>query len=220
MLRFGFPQGVMWSSELIFFAVVAIMMGTFGVATLAAYQIAYQYLMIALVALFGLSHSTAIRVGLEVGRNNPRALKLTTQVNMAMSLAFISFFSLFYMLFPETAISLDIDIHSKKFSDVTALAIKFFPLVGILLIVDCVRLIGNGAIRGLKDTNFQLAISVFGFWLIAFPSAYFFAFKQGFQGVGIWWGIIIGFLVTGLILLARFSKLLKTIELSSIVTKS
>ncbi|MBU0744522.1 MAG: MATE family efflux transporter [Gammaproteobacteria bacterium] len=219
MFRIGIPLGLMWGSEVTFFALVAIMMGTLGVNTLAAYQIANQYLMIALVILFALSHNTAIRVGYEVGRNDRSKLKLTTAVNMAIAFILISGFSLFYVLFPETAISLDIDINAIKYQEVVAKTIEFFPLVAILLITDCGRIIVNGALRGLKDSNFQLMLSIFGFWLIAFPSSYFFAFKLGYGGAGIWWGIITGLFITGIILMVRFGRLVNQLDLSSLVTK-
>ncbi|HBY55710.1 MAG TPA: MATE family efflux transporter, partial [Coxiellaceae bacterium] len=43
MIRIGLPLGLMYCSEVVFFAVVAIMMGMLGVTVLAAYQISYQY---------------------------------------------------------------------------------------------------------------------------------------------------------------------------------
>jgi len=219
MIRVGLPLGVMWCSEVTFFAVVAIMMGMLGVSTLAAFQIADQYLLIALVVLFALGQTAAIRVGYEVGRNDRSKLKLAVLVITLIGLGLISLFSLFYTFFPEIAIGVDIDMSSKQYKDVAAEAMKFFPIVGILIVVDCIRLVASGALRGLKDTAFQLLISVLGFWFIAFPATYLLAFKLGFGGVGIWWGIIIGFLITGILLTIRFSRLTRTIELSSLLTK-
>ena len=88
-----------------------------------------------------------------------------------------------------------------------------------MLIIDCIRIISSGALRGLKDSNLLLIISVFGFWGIAFPSAYFLAFKLDFGGVGIWWGIMLGFSITGVMFLLRFKKLSKNVDLVSLVTK-
>jgi multidrug resistance protein, MATE family len=219
MARIGLPLGLMFCSELIFFAIVALMMGSLGVTVLAAYQIAYQYLMLGLVVLFGLCQTTTIRVGNEVGRNNRNGLKLAAMVNMGIALAVISLFSIFYFAFPQVAISLDIDANLEGFKEVAAEAMKFFPIIGILLITECVRLISCNALRGLKDSNFQMLISVFGFWFIAFPSSYFLAFKLGLGGVGIWWGIAIGLFITGIMLSIRFNRLVKRVDLLSLVTK-
>ena len=219
ILRIGLPLGLMFCSELIFFALIALMMGTFGVTVLAAHQISYQYFMIGLVVLFGLSETTMIRVGNEVGRNNRHQLKLAVIVNMGIALALISLFSIFYVSFPEVAISLDTSANSDGFKAITAEAMKFLPIVGVLLITECVRLIGCNALRGLKDSNFQLLISVFGFWFIAFPTSYLLAFKLKLGGVGIWWGIAIGLFITGILLLVRFNRLVNRVDLLSLVTK-
>jgi MATE family multidrug resistance protein len=132
---------------------------------------------------------------------------------------FISLFSLFYIIFPKTAISLDINVNSANFQAVALETMRFFPIVAILLLTECIRLIANGALRGLKDSNFQMMLSIFGFWLIAFPTAYLLAFKFGFGSVGIWWGIIIGLFITGILLVVRFNRLVNRVDLSSLVTK-
>ena len=115
MIRIGLPMGFMWCSELVFFAIIAIMMGTLGTVVLAAYQISYQYIMIALVILFALTNGVAVRVGNEVGKNNRDKLHLIVAVNMAIGLLVISLFSLLYLIFPTAAISIDIDINSPNF---------------------------------------------------------------------------------------------------------
>jgi MATE family multidrug resistance protein len=219
MIRVGLPLGAMWCSELAFFSVVAIMMGYFGVSTLAAFQIADQYLMIATVILFAICQSTSIRIGNEVGKNNRIQLPLITTVNIAIGITLISIFSIIYMLFPETAISLDIDLNSSNLQEVIKIAITFFPMVALTLLVDCFRIITNGALRGLKDTNIQMLISIAGFWVVAFPTSYILGFKYNYEGIGIWWGIIIGLIITGIMLLIRLTRLVQNIDLSSLVTK-
>jgi MATE family multidrug resistance protein len=218
-IRIGLPMGFMWCSELLFFVVVAIMMGVLGTTVLAAYQIASQYFMIALVILFGLHQCVSIRVGNEVGANNRNKLHLTLAVNIGIGLALLSTFSIFYCIFPQAAISLDIDVNLPDYKAVALEAAKFFPIVGILLMSDCIRIVSAGALRGLKDINFQLLLSLFGFWGIAFPSAYLLAFKLGWGGIGIWWGTVAGLFITGVMLLVRFYRLAKTANLALLVTR-
>jgi multidrug resistance protein, MATE family len=219
MLRIGLPMGLLFSSELVFFAVATLMVGTIGITTLAAYQIGYQYLMIGLVVLFGLSQTTLIRIGHEAGRNNREGIKLVRFVNILIALGFSSLFSLFYLIFPEKAISLDFGSQATNQEGVIGEAIKFFPLVSILLLSDCIRLINSNALRGLKDLSSNLVISIVGFWLIAFPVAYSLAFKFNLGGYGIWEGIIIGSTITGGMLWFRFNRLINRVDLLSMITK-
>lgn len=217
IIRIGLPMGLMWCSELVFFAIVALMMGALGTNTLAAYQISYQFLAIALIFIIAISKNVSMRVGNEVGRNDLGRLKLSIAVNLSMSLILMFIFCSFYFMFPEIAIGIDIDVKSIQFKEVVYEATNFFPLVGILLMTDCVRLISCGALRSLKDTKVQMCISIFGFWGIAFLGAYFLAFKLGLGGLGVWLGIIVGLLITGIVLFIRLIYLTRSVDLKTLI---
>ena len=219
-IHIGLPVGFTICTEVALFAVVAMMMGVLGTTVLAAYQIAYQYMMFVIVIIFALQQSATVRVGNEVGRNNRSALKLTGMVNIGMGLGFMLLFSIVYIFFPHLAIGLDIDIHAPHLQELVRKASVFLAMVGILILVDSLRLISAGALRGLKDTKIPVFISLFGFWCIAFPCAYLLAFKFKFDGVGIWWGLIIGLFVAGAILFMRFNRLVKSVDLMALVTKA
>jgi MATE family multidrug resistance protein len=220
LLHIGLPLGFMVCTEVALFAAVAIMMGILGTTALAAYQIAYQYMMVVIVVIFALQQNIMVRVGNEVGRNNRNALRFTTMVNMGMGFGFMLLFSVIYIFFPRLVISLDINIHASHLQELVKEASIFLAMAGILILVDCFRLISLGALRGLKDTKVPVFISLFGFWCIAFPCAYLLAFKFKFGGVGIWWGLIIGLFVAGVILFMRFNRLVKSVDLVALVTKA
>ena len=220
LIRVGLPLGFMICTEVALFAAVAIMMGILGTTVLAAYQIAYQYLMVIIVIIFALQQNITVRVGNEVGRNNRSALKMTTMVNMGMGFGFMLPFAVIYLFFPHLAIGIDIDIHALHLQELVKKASTFLAMSGILILVDCFRLISVGALRGLKDTKVPVFISLFGFWCIAFPCAYLLAFKFKFDGVGIWWGLIIGLFVAGVILFMRFNRLIKSIRSGGFGNKS
>lgn len=220
LLHVGLPLGFMVCTEVALFAAVAIMMGLLGTTVLAAYQISYQYMMVVIVIIFALTQNATVRVGNEVGRNNRSALKLTTMVNMGMGFGFMLLFSIIYIFFPRLVISLDINIHAPHLQELVKEASTFLAMAGILILVDCFRLISLGALRGLKDTKIPVLISLFGFWCIAFPCAYLLAFRFKFGGVGMWWGLIIGLFIAGVILFMRFNRLVKSVDLVALVTKA
>jgi len=220
LLNVGLPIGLMFCTEVALFAAIAIMMGLLSTNDLAAYQIAYQYLMIAIVIVYALTQTATVRVGTEVGSNNRNAIKLTTLVNISMGLGFMLMFSIFYIAFPKLAISLDINIHDPSLQKLVKQATVFLSLVGVLILIDSVRIITMGALRGLKDTRFPLFISLLCFWCIAFPTTYLLAFKFKFGGVGIWWGAILGIFAAAILLLARFNRLVKHADLEALVTRT
>lgn len=220
LLRVGVPIGIMICAEVALFAVVALMMGVLGTTTLAAYQIAYQYFMIALMVLFGLTQNATVRVGSEVGRNDRPALQFAALINIALGFVFMLLFSVFYIFFPRIAIGVDVNVHAAHLQEMVREAEKFLAVVGVLLFIESLRIITLGALRGLKDTKFPLIASFIGFWCIAFPVAYFLTFKFNFGGIGIWWGLCVGLFIAGVILVIRFYRLAKSVDLQSLVTKN
>lgn len=219
LIRVGLPLGFMFGIEVALFVAVAVMMGLFGITILAAYQIAYQYIMLALAFIFALTQTVTVRIGHEVGKNNRSTLKLVAAVNMGIGFGFMLIFSIFYIGFPRLAIGLDVDIHAPNLQQLIHEATVFLAMAGILILIDCLRLINVGALRGLKDTTVPLIISVLGFWGIAFPVAYLLAFRFGFAEIGIWWGIMLGLFVAAIILFIRFNRLVRDSNLVALVTR-
>lgn len=219
LIRVGLPLGFMFGAEVALFAVIAIMMGVLGTTALAAHQIAYQYFMLAVAFICALTQTTTIRVGNEVGRDDKNALKLAVMVNMGISFVFVALLSVIYIGFPNLVIGLDVDIHEPHLQALIKQASTFLLLVGVVILIESFRLTSFGALRGLKDTRFSMFVSVFGFWCIAFPCAHLLGFKFKFGGAGIWWGLIIGLFIIGIIFFIRFNYLIKRIDLESLVTK-
>lgn len=220
MFRIGIPLGFVYCIEVALFAAVAIMMGALSTNTLAAYQIAHQFWTIPLCTTFALSQTATIRAGHEVGRNNRDALKLAAAVNIVFSLLIMLIFSIFYINFANFAVSLDINSSATQLQAVAQEAIVFLPIVGIIILFDCLRLVSFGVLRGIKDTKFPLIISIIGFWCIAFPVAYLLAFKFKLGAFGIWWGIWLGILIAGIMLLVRLYRLVNRVDLQALVTRS
>lgn len=220
MIRIGLPLGFMYCVELLFFAAVAIMMGVLGTNTLAAYQISYQFLMIPLVILFALTQTVTVRVGNEIGKNDRNAIKLSVIVNMAIGFAIMILFSFIYFEFPLWIINMDVNVHAAEMLVVVDKTIKFLVVISILILTEVFRLLSFGALRALKDIHFSMFNSLLGFWIIAFPIAYLLAFKFKFDGIGIWWGMVIGLGIAGIILCWRFCYLVKHVNLKRLVTMS
>lgn len=220
LVRVGLPLGITFCMELALFALVAIMMGILGTTTLAAYQISYQFLMLAYFVIFGFTQCVLIRVGNEVGKNNRNLLRLAVLVNLGISGVITLVFSIFYFGFPHLIIGLDVDVADPKLQALISTTAKFLAIVSLFILTDGVRLIFNGALRGLKDTKFSMFASILGFWIVAFPCAYLLGFKLGFGGVGIWWGMVIGLLVSGILLCVRFWWLSSRADLRSLVTSA
>lgn len=219
IIRIGFPMGIMFFSEVGLFAVIAFMMGKLGSTALAAHQIAYQFLIVAIVILFGTNQSVTVRIGNEVNQNNRSILKLITFVNLVIGIIFMLIPSIFYFALPDLVIGIDLKT-SMDVQPIINQAKILLSIISIFVLADCLRLIMVGALRGLKDTSFSLYFSVLGFWGITFPFSYLLAFKFHLGAAGIWWGMVLGFFIVGIIYTIRFEYLVNNIDLEKLVTKS
>lgn len=219
IIRIGAPIGGMYAIELALFTTIAFMVGKFGADALAAHQIAHQCFGFALTVIFGLSQATGIRVGHEVGRNYRSAMKLAVYVNMAIGFCWMLLLAAIYIGIPKKIIGLDVDITKSSYKFLVEFAVNFLFVAALLQLTDCFRLLSVAALRGLKDTRIPMFVSVFGFWLIAFPTAYAFGFVLHWGAVGVWWGLMVGLVISAAILFTRFKYLANKLDLQSLVTR-
>jgi MATE family multidrug resistance protein len=62
----------------------------------------------------------------------------------------------------------------------------------------------QGALRGLKDTKVPMIICGLGYWVFGLGTGVPLAFLFDFGGIGLWFGMAIGLLVSGTLLLLRW----------------
>ena len=71
--------------------------------------------------------------------------------------------------------------------------------------------VGQGALRGLKDTRVPMYIACFGYWVVGFPLAALLGFWVGWGGVGIWLGLAAGLAMAAALLYRRVQRQLGTL---------
>jgi multidrug resistance protein, MATE family len=217
LVRVGLPMGFMHVIEVSAFAVATFWMARFGTTMLAAHQIVFQYLGFAITIVFAMSQAVTIRVGHAVGRLDLTGIHYAIYVGMVLNFFCVLLVALALFLFPTFFLRLDINIHDVA----NALLIKYASMLlgisAILLLFDNFRIIGFGALRGLKDTQFPMFASFIAFWGIGLTSAYLFSFTFALGGAGIWFGLTIGIACGALILFMRLRYILKRVDLRQLM---
>jgi len=216
LLKVGIPLGLMYFIEIALFSACAFLMGYLGSDILAAHQIAYQFFIFAIVIVFGFSQGTTVRVSFEVGKNDKKGLKLAYYVHLILCFSFAFLCALIYFIFSKYFISLDIDTSSMKYSQIAKYAQSFIKVVSILLLIESLRSVLIGAMRGLKQTKLTMYVSFITYWFVGFPAAYFLGIILPWGGMGIWWGITIGIVAATIILWLKFSRIMHTVDLLSL----
>ncbi|MGH7058595.1 MAG: MATE family efflux transporter, partial [Acetobacteraceae bacterium] len=201
LARLGLPIGVMLFAEVSLFGAVALLMASFGAVTAAAHQIAVAVASFSFMFPMGLATGISVVVGQAAGAGRYALARRAGLVGVGLSLAFeIVAAGLILVLRVPLARLFTTD------AAVIALAAELLLLAAAFQLSDGLQVASAGALRGLKDVQVPMLITVFAYWGTGLPLAWAFGFKLDVGPVGIWIGLIAGLTVAGSLLFLRFAR--------------
>ena len=198
LIKLGLPIAGTLVLDSGFFSAIALLMGKMGHVWLAAHQVAINYATVAFMIPVSLSSATMARVGQAVGQGDPV---------LARARGFLGISSSLLLVLPSIILVLAVPqwIAHLYTGDVTVIeaAVPLLMVAAVLHIFDAAYITAQGALRGLKDVNGPMLISL-SFWLCGLPAAWYFGIVNDWGAVGLWWGMIAGIALTAVLLLWRF----------------
>jgi MATE family multidrug resistance protein len=206
ILRLGWPISATIIAEVGLFTASSIMMGWIGTVALAAHGIALQISSIAFMLPLGLASAATVRVGLHHGRGDHIGLGRAGLVAMIIATVTALCLALVFWAVPEWLVGFYLDKSNANSALVLATAVSFLFVAACFQIVDSLQAVGNGMLRGLKDTRVPMIMALVSYWLIGMPAAYLLGFAAGFGGIGIWWGLALGLMVAAVLMNHRFLR--------------
>jgi MATE family multidrug resistance protein len=218
--KIGVPVGFTYIIELLFYLIIAFLMGRLGANTLAGYQIANQFLNLSIIIAFAIGQVVTARMSYALGKNELSLSKHILLGNLLIGFIIMASISVIYIVIPEKILSIDLNVYDPKFHSIVHTAIAFLIIGTIVQTFDTLRYITYGALRGLKDTVMPLIYSIIAFFFVALPSGYFLAFKLNYGGMGLWYGVFIGVVFCMIIFLFRFNHFILQKEIIPIAADS
>ncbi|MBF6330708.1 MATE family efflux transporter [Nocardia transvalensis] len=205
-LRLGTPIALTYGSEAGMFSVLALVMGTFGPAALAAHNVVYQLVYIVFQVAVGLSHGASILVSDSAGRDEFRRAHGLAWLALRHAAVVVALVGVAYLTVPDLVLRLG---HlSGSDGDTLHVAHTLLLIAIVLQFFDAAQNIGNGLLRGLKDTQAGFRLSLVGYWIVGLPTALLLAFPVGLGAAGVWWGLTAGLAATAGLMLRRYFTLL------------
>ena len=205
VFKTGLPIGMMYLVELLAFFFMGVMIAHINSIALGANQIVIQYVSIVLTVTMAISQVVTIRVGYAIGQNATQALSSYVVSGLILGLIVTLFTGIVYIVLPSQLLAINVGHHY----DSGALFNYFKQLIllaGVYQIVDCLRVIVSGALRAFKDTPFLMGSSIVGYFGVAIPVGYYFGFVLNGGAAGVWWGMILGSAIGGMIVFLRLSR--------------
>jgi putative MATE family efflux protein len=206
--RLGIPMAISWTMEGSLFGGAALLMGLIGVSSVAAHSIALNIASITFQIPMGIAQAGTIRVGIAYGAKDNDAIRRAGWTAIALGTGVQLLTAALIWLAPLLLISAYVDVHAPENAAVVALALKFLFMAALFQLFDGAQVVTAGALRGIQDTRGPMLIAIFGYWVGGFGTAIFLAFYAGWQGEGVWAGLVVGLIVVSFLLLARWRQFL------------
>ncbi|MEU0386143.1 MATE family efflux transporter [Streptomyces chartreusis] len=204
----GVPIAATYGSEAGFFSVVALLIGTFGSAALAAHTAVNQLIYIVFQVAVGLSHAASLNVSRELALDRIAAARRIKNTALACAAAVMAVVGVAYLTVPGLVLRPFIDPSTAEGHTATDIATGLLLVAAVLQFFDCAQNIGVGLLRGLDDTKSGFRITLVGYWLIGLPAAWLLGHLAGLETLGVWLGLLTGLAATALLLLRRYGRAL------------
>ncbi|MDH3646557.1 MAG: MATE family efflux transporter [Gammaproteobacteria bacterium] len=202
IMRLGMPIGIGMLAEVGLFSAAALLMGRLGIAAAGAHQIAMSYVSTIFMVPLGIHSAIIIRVGHKTGGGDHKGARFTgiVGIGVCMSIMFVS--AVILLLFANQILNFytnDDSVHQ--------IASGLLLMAAIFQVSDGIQVATMGALRGLKDTTVPMGLSLFAYWVIGFPLAFYFVVMQERGPTWVWGSLAAGLTVAAMLLLHRFYRI-------------
>jgi len=201
LVELGLPAASTVTAEVGVFAVATALAGQLEPVATASHQIALNIAAVAFMIPLGLASAGAVRVGNAVGAENPRGAAAAGWTVIAMGTAFMLFSGLLFVLIPRPLIGL-----FSRDADVLALGSSLLLIAAVFQLFDGLQGVITGTLRGLGDTRTPMVTNLAAHWLVGLPVGYTLCFIAGWGAAGLWWGLSVGLILAGAVLLTIWAR--------------
>ncbi len=200
LVKIGLPISLAILVEFVAFNSIAIFMGRVAGVYAAAQNLVCTLTTVSFMIPFAISNAIAVKVGYANGAKNYTDLRNFSFVGTGMSIVFMVFSSLIFLMFPKQIVGI-FTVDEKLFN----VAIPIMLILAIFQVFDGLQISLSGICKGIKQTKIVLTANFIAYWLVSIPLGYTLAFKYGFMLRGFWMGLVVSsvILCTTMILMLR-----------------
>lgn len=202
IVRLGIPISIGMAMESGMFTATALLMGRFGVDTVAGHQIAINIASITFMIPLGISIALTVRVGQALGAGDPVAARYRGRLGIALCGAFMLVSAGLLWLLRDWLASL-----YTPNQTVVALAAQFLVYAAVFQLLDGLQVGAMGVLRGYKDTKIPMLVTVFGYWVVGMGLSLTLGVFGPMGPSGLWAGLVVGLAVAAVVLNGRFWRL-------------
>jgi len=196
LLSLGLPAASQTLAEVGVFALATALAGTLDPISSASHQIAMLLMGTAFMIPLGVGSAGAVRVGHAVGAGDPLRAWAAGWTAILIGVVFMLGSGALFVALPRTMIG-----WFSSDPEVLSVGSSLLMLAAIFQLFDGVQGVITGTLRGLGDTRTPMLVNVAAHWLIGLPVSYTLCFVMGWGVWGLWVGLTLGLIVTGVVLM-------------------
>lgn len=206
ILSIGFPIGVQFGGELSAITVANYFMGYFGVMALAASQIVSQGMIIFIAINLGFSQALAVLVSEAFAKKDLILVKRYMNAAMLSLFIIVALILSVLLLNPNVLIHFYIDTSKASNVALIQLTIHLLYIAALYLLIDGLRNLLSGALRGLHDSQTAMRVGVICLWFLSVPLSYAFGFWLAGGPVALRFGFLLGVAIATVFLWVTFQR--------------
>ena len=203
--RLGFPIGLAMGFEGGVFSAAAYLMGLIDAESVAAHAVALQIAALSFMVPWGLSQAATVRVGRHLGEGDKAGIARAGWTAWTLGVGFMALMAIVIWSIPRELITLFLD-DTPENARVIALGVSFLAIAAIFQVVDGAQVVGAGMLRGLHDARVPMIFTFVGYWGIGIGIGAWLAFRESWQGQGIWTGLAVGLAIVAVLMIWRWIR--------------
>lgn len=202
--KIGFNSAMQFTFEVAAFVIAGLMVGSFGKEQIDAHGIALSIASFTYMFGSGISSAGTIRMGTFKAQQNWTEIKKASSAAINLVLLVMGTCGILFVLFHNF-----LPMAFSKETSIIELASTLLIIAAMFQLFDGTQVVIIGILRGLEDVRMPTLITLVGYWLIALPLAYYFAFTLKMETVGVWIALLFSLIFVAVGLLWRLRYLVK-----------
>jgi MATE family multidrug resistance protein len=200
----GFNYGMQFTFEVAAFVIAGLMAGSFGKEQIDAHGISLSLAAFTYMFASGISSAATIRIGIFKAQKDWKNIKEAGMVSIKLVLLIMGFFAVVFLCLKNI-----LPLGFTNDLEIISLSSNLLIIAALFQLCDGLQVTVIGILRGLEDAKVPTIITLIGYWVIALPLAYLFAFVFKMEVVGIWIALLISLTLVSISVYLRFKYLLK-----------
>ena len=207
IMRLGLPVSGLSLVESGLFSVLAVLVGGFGAAVLAAHKIVFGFVEFAGSFGFAIGDAATIRVARAIGAEEIWRARRVGQLSYLIGGGLHLLFAVWLVIDPDTIAW----VFLGNLDDSNAEAYRWTSLLAGIgaayLFINGLQIIGEHSLRGVKDTLVPMWLGAAGLWGVGLLGGLILAYGLDLDAYGFWYGLTVGSAMTAALYGLRFMRL-------------